>query len=310
MSSLLNPMAKEKQKPINKYIKNRLLVKDFNDYLDIFSGYKCIRIEKKHSIYLNDILYFFDYYFNSVYPEKESIYDVIDYSSPKTHKVIGFSLFDIHLPSFSEPMSTTNLYLDFANLNADSIVIDLGAYSGLTSIIFDMDITKQNPNAQGKVIAVDPDIKNTESIEYNLEQYKKITGREISYLYAACTKEDGPVEFSAEGNMGASITRTVGRNRGLLTMVPGYTLSSIAQLYNLKTIDFIKCDIEGTEAEIFDDYRFFEEFSPRFIVEPHYYRHSTILTTDTVIEKLSYYGYKCKVIPQCGSEFPLIECVK
>ena len=51
--------------------------------------------------------------------------------------------------SLSEPIVTAKQYNDFANLSEESIAIDLGAYSGLTSILMDQNIIRENPKNYG-----------------------------------------------------------------------------------------------------------------------------------------------------------------
>lgn len=276
--------------------------------INFIKGDKCVRISKKHKIYFNDLIDSFDYYFSSVEPEKTKDYDLVDFSKPKAHRVIGFDLHKVKFSSFAEPIETTHQYIDFAQLNEDSVVLDLGAYSGLTSILFDIEISKNNKQAQGKVIAVDPDIKNSDCIKYNFQNYQDKTGRKIEYLHGAVWCTDGEIEFSSEGNMGASALAIVGEKRGFKTRVKSYTLSSIAKKYNLNKIDFIKCDIEGGELNIFNDEEFFKNYKPKIIIEAHYFGDKMELSSGVVINTLSKYAYSCKEIKQNGVELPLIEC--
>jgi hypothetical protein len=74
----------------------------------------------------------------------------------------------------------------------------------------------------------------------------------------------------------------------------------------LETIDFIKCDVEGAEAVIFEDELFFKTFKPRIIVEVHFVKNKE--TTDKVISDLKKYGYTFKKIHQTGVTLPLLEC--
>ena len=89
--------------------------------------------------------------------------------------------------------------------------------------------------------------------------------------------------------------------------MPSYTLSAIAEHFELSKIDFIKCDVEGAEAVIFNDRAFFERNRPRIIAEVHNVRGT--MTTGTVADTLSPYGYRCTEVAQPGSDLPLLECV-
>lgn len=265
------------------------------------SGDKCIRISRKHLIYLGDVLNSFDYYYSAVEPIQVGEKRVVDYSTPRFHKVIGFELFPVMFSSFAEPIVTTNQYLDFAGLKKGSVVLDLGAYSGLTSMLFDKLV---GPN--GRVIAVDADSNNIQAIMNNFGYYQTITGRRIELLEGAVWKHNKGIFFSVEGNMGASAIEYVGRERGNIRHVQTFTLNSIASRFDLKSVDFIKCDIEGAESVIFNDPEFFENIRPRIIIEPHIVDGK--LTVATCVEQLTPFGYKFKEIEQHGVQLPLLEC--
>lgn len=276
--------------------------------INIFNGNDCIRISKKHKIYLYDITSCFEYYFSSVEPEKWGKYNLVDFSKRNPHKVKGFNEHKVLFSSFAEPIRTAQQYIDFAQLNSDSVVLDLGAYSGLTSILFDQSITKNNSEIKGRVIAVDPDVINCACIKKNFIAYKQATGRNIEYLHGAVWKTDGQIEFSSEGNMGASAICFVGKKRGKKQKVKSFTLNSIAQKYNLSKIDFIKCDVEGAEIYIFNDDEFFKKYSQKIIFESHCVDDNMVLSSQKVIDALSKYGYNCKEVPQEGTNLPLVEC--
>jgi FkbM family methyltransferase len=261
---------------------------------------RIVRLSTQHWTYINDIILSFDYYFDAVEPLDWSGYQLVDYSLPKFHNVIGFDLMPVMFASFSEPMASTLQYLDFAALQPGSVVFDLGAYSGLSSIVF-----KEQVGASGRVVAVDADTQNTKTIETNLALYKSLTKQDIELVYGAMWHHCDGLEFSSDGTMGASATGIVG-GRGTQTMVKSYTLSKLADLFDLKAIDFIKCDIEGAESVIFEDADFFKQFRPKIIVEPHMV--AGTMTTAQCVDALSRYGYTCEIIEQPGVVFPLIAC--
>lgn len=271
------------------------------DYLDFIQSDNMIRISIRHSIYSHDIINSFQYYFNSVEPLNYNGYNLVDYSTSRYHDVIGYNKHPIFFSSFAEPIITTNQYLDFANLKPNSVVLDLGAYSGLTSILF-----KNIVEYDGKVIAVEADDNNINAINKNFKIYEDLTKNKINLLSGAVWSNDDGLVFSNEGNMGSSAISIVGINRGNIKNVNSYKLSTIAQKFNLEKIDFIKCDIEGGESVIFEDTAFFETFKPRIIVEPHYMGNKT--TTEKVMNDLKKFDYTFKLIEQKGVDLPLIEC--
>ena len=119
---------------------------------------------------------------------------------------------------------------------------------------------------------------------------------------------DGEVDFAHDGNMGASSTSIVGR-RGNVSKTKTLTLSSIASFLHLSKIDFIKCDIEGAEIEIFKDENFFNLYHPKIIIETHYLNNYTEMTTEVVINQIKKYNYEIKEVKQDGFDLPLLECI-
>lgn len=282
--------------------KKGLVIKHKSDFTDIIRGDDVIRISSRHLVYLGDILTSFDYYYSAVVPLKWFGINLVDYSTPRYHDVIGFDKSPILFSSFSEPLITTTQYLTFANLNEGMTVLDLGAYSGLTSIVFSLAVGKT-----GTVVAVDADAQNIECIKRNFSNFHRYSDNEIVFLEGAVWENNDGIVFASEGNMGSSVAGILGSARGLHHKVPSFTLSSIADRFNLKRVDFIKCDIEGAENVIFTDRTFFQRFAPRIIIEPHIV--DSLETTKKCISDLNAYGYCCEKIIQKGVTLPLLECM-
>lgn len=262
---------------------------------------KIIRISRQHNRYLPDILNSFEYYFRAVKCLNFNGIQLVDYSLPRFHEVIGYTDQPIIFPSFAEPVSTTNQYLAFAQLKEGSQVLDLGAYSGLTSILFDKKVGKT-----GRVIAVDADKTNIISIKKNLELYKRMNGKLINLLEGAVWDHTKGLLFSNEGNMGSSALIEEGSRHNKAIKVSSYTLSSIVNKFHLKSVDFIKCDIEGAESVIFNDGVFFKNNFPKIIIETHFIK--GVSTTQSCIQQLSKYGYQFQKIAQHGVSLPLLKC--
>ena len=292
------------------YNDGELLIEKKYDIINVYKGAKCIRIPKELEVYIYDLKNDFDFYFSAVESKKENKYQVVDFTRNKIHKIRGFNLHKIMLPSFTEPISPLLQYTEFAQLDETSVVIDLGAYCGLAGILFDREISKNNKNAKGLVISVEADPKNKKSIEYNFNQYYKKTGRKVNYIQAAIWKNDGEITFASEGHMASSVNHTGYSNRGEDLKIPAISLSTIAKRFKLSKVDFIKCDIEGAETEIFKDKEFFELYSPKILIECHY---TDLEQTHSVIPKvksiLSGYNYECREVIQDGFDLPLLECI-
>jgi len=271
-------------------------------YIDfIRNNRELIRLSVKHFIYAADMINSFEYYFSAVNSIEFNGMLLVDYSCPKYHDVIGFDVMPVFFPSLAEPIVTSQQYLTFANIREGDSILDLGAYSGLTSIMF-----KELCGKSGRVIAVEADKQNCTAIKINLNLYQKITGNQIDLLCGAVWNNDKGLSFSSEGNMGSSAVEIVGMDRGMVDKIPSFTLLQIANMHKLRSIQFIKCDIEGGECVIFEDSEFFSTHRPRIIIESHMVGNKE--TTEKCIHDLQKYGYECKRIFQTGVTLPLVEC--
>ncbi|CAN2168681.1 Methyltransferase FkbM [Candidatus Nanopelagicaceae bacterium] len=263
---------------------------------------KVIRLSVNHTAYLRDLVRSFDYYFGSVIPLKIGEYQVVDFSQPKDHDVVGFDLFPVNLPSLAEPISTNNQYISFAQLSEGDIVIDLGAYAGLSSIMF-----KQVVGKTGKVIAVEADSRNLRSLKTNFKRYEDCSAESIEVLEVAVWNHSKGITFTSDGNMGSSATEILGSTRGKSNFVPTMTLSDIATSLKLEKVSLIKCDIEGGELAVFQDLAFFNKYRPRIIIESHVIE--GVLTSKKVTEDLMKVKYSVREVIQPGVDYPLLECV-
>ena len=286
--------------PIARRCQIRLRIAD--DHVDVLKDDRAIRICHEHQFYLPSIIHEFEFFHSAVEPIHVRGFNIVDYSTPRFHEVKGYVGAPVLFPALAEPIETSLQYLRHAQLSKGSVAIDLGAYSGLTSILLDRQVGKE-----GRVIAVEADRNNLACVKRNLDLHEKLGGRKIELIHAAIWRTDGDIQFSSEGNMGSSATSIVGAGRASSTTIPALTLTSLANQLNLKRVDFIKCDIEGAEAVIFDQPRFFQRFQPRMIVEVHPV--DGVSTSEACKAKLGEFGYVCQEFPQVGSDLPLLECV-
>lgn len=273
-----------------------------DSFIEVKKGDGVTRILREHTGYLDDVLNSYDHYFDAVLPTPMNGLRRVDYAGPRYHDMVGFEMSPIMFPSFPEPVVTARQYLHFASLSPAMVVIDLGAYSGLTSMIF-----SQAVGDGGVVVAVDADPLNLDCMHRNIGRYLNVSHSCIKIMEGAVWNHARGIEFSCEGNRGGSASAIVGGNRGRLVRVDTFTLDDIAEINRLSRVDFIKCDVEGEESLIFEDDRFFSKFKPKIIVEPHFVNGQ--LTTDKVRADRSRYGYVFRAIPQDGVQLPLLECI-
>lgn len=279
-----------------------------SDCIDIIhrDGAKSVRIGRHHAIYVVDIIECFDYYFLSVRPAQQDMQgrklELVDFSRTDKHWVEGFDEFPITFSGLPEPMITAQQYLDFAQLEQGGVVIDLGSYSALTSIVFANAV-----GAFGRVVALEPDPISFVTARTNVDSYEEATGlKNIELVRAAVAGRTGTLRLSSEGTLGSAAASLVGGHRGQVIDVPAYTLDDIAERQNLSKVDFVKIDIEGSEEEVIAaSSPFFARFRPKLIIEPHFVR--GVSSEEAIKRMLASYGYGCDTIPQIGiSKLPLI----
>jgi FkbM family methyltransferase len=255
-----------------------------------------ILLGKSNLAYSRDVIANFEFYCHSTSDIRK------DFSKPKYHNILGFSDFPIHTPGLPEPMGTLEQYCDFLKLKPGDTVLDLGSYSGLSSIIFN-----QHVGPTGTVIAIEADPINANSSDINFNKAKEVWGFSPHLVKKAIWHEETVLEFAAESNLGSAVKALLPRSKVPGVHVPTVTLSKLVFEFNLKSVDAIKADIEGAEYWAFSDKIFFSEFHPKIIFEPAE-EQSQYTKESQITALLESYGYKCTKIKQIGSPLPLIFC--
>lgn len=276
------------------------------DVIDSAGG-RMIRLRRDHWPYARDMVDHFDYYFDSVVPFRMKVggrsFDIVDFSSPRFHAVRGFAGVPLYHSSLVEPYRTCQQYLEFAQLRPGQTVLDLGAYSGLTSIAFARAVGRA-----GLVVALEPDPENFSASQTNLELAARAAEEmaPVRLLPIAASSTSGRVLFCADGAMGssqASILRPA--RRGDTVWVESLPLDEIAGRMEFSCLDFLKMDIEGAEIDVLSSSRdFFHRFRPRVVVEPHVVHGR--LCDQLISEQLRRYGYRCRTVHQNGASLPLV----
>lgn len=288
-------------------VRGGLRVRRAGDVLEIVddAAARLIRMSVANAVHLPDMIESFDYYFHSAQPVdvryRGAVYRLIDFSSPRLHYVRGFEDFPVLCPSSTEPYSTIEQYLDFAGIVPGGVVIDLGAYSGLTSIAFSKAVGRH-----GRVLALEPDPINLRSAEHNLAMHARVNGLDnLTLLPMAASDQDGTIALSSEGTMGSALTSIVGGYRGTTVEVPSRTLGTLARDFSPDRIDFVKIDIEGAEALVVPvSADFLARYRPRLVIEGH--RVNGVSTIEPLVAFLTEQGYHCRVEGQEGMTFKLI----
>ncbi len=263
---------------------------------------KNVKISRNHYSYVPEIASNFYYFFNSVMEKHNGRSRDVDFSRPDYHLVRGYNKQLIRFPAMVESIYTIYQYINLSKFNKGSVVLDIVAYSGFTSILFDEVVGEY-----GKVIAIEADPFNVECINDNFSCYNNRTGRSIDLVNAAVWNYSGIIQISCEGNLGSHAAQLHGYCRANREYVKSITLDDLAEMFSLTRVDFIKCDIEGAESVIFDRPYFFERFRPRIVAEVH--RVNGVLTSKELRKTLEKLGYTCREVRQIGSRLPLMVCL-
>ena len=260
-----------------------------------------IRIRTSQKLYLEETLSNFDFYFEGVIPSKQGKKEIVDYSKPAWHDVKNFDLMPIYFNSFCEPLRMIDKYIEFSEISEGSVVIDLGAYSALTSIIFD-----QRVGQTGLVIAIEADRENYLTCVKNLSLYEKITKKKIHLVNAAIWRDTNGIMFSSESSMGSSAVDFVGNDRAENIFVNTVTLMSLVNDFKLERVDFIKCDIEGAESVALNAPDFFNKYKPIVVMELHFI--DGVSTEYSCRSFMENFGYTCTLKDQEGYPLKLLFC--
>jgi FkbM family methyltransferase len=280
----------------------RLVVRDL--FYDLERSDTVLRIRQSHAIYLRHMIDNFDYYVDSVEPLRVDGRVVVDISGPRYHRLKGFADVPFLFPSHTEPYATTAEYLEFAELSEGKIVLDIGAYSGVTSIVF-----AQLVAPTGHVYAFEADETNYACAKVNIEMAERVMGlKNITLIHKAIWSHSNGVLFSHEGAMGSSAVAITGGGRGTERIVPSTTLEDFFSESGLTHVDFVKVDIEGGEIAMLENsMEFLASIKTRMIMEPHWVGGE--LTTERCRSLLESAGYETHVREKVGELDSLIEVV-
>lgn len=280
----------------------KLVIRDV--FFDLEQNNKVLRIRSSHSFYLPHMIENFDYYVDSVIAVPVDGRILVDMSGPRYHRLRGFADIPFLFPSHTEPYGTTAEYLAFAGLGEGQVVLDIGAYSAVTSIIFAGLV-----GASGHVYAFEADRTNYECALQNLEMAGRWMGlNNITLMHKAVWSHADGVMFSNEGAMGSSAVAITGGGRGVENNTPSTTLEGFCREQELDRVDFIKIDIEGGEIELLESsVDFLARLKTKLIVEPHWVGGS--MSTERCCRLLKLAGYAVRVREKMGESEQMIEAV-
>ncbi len=184
-----------------------------------------------------------------------------------------------------------NLYSKYLDKKEIETVVDFGAHKGFFILgLLNAGITVN------RLIAVEPFLENINALKSNLDLNKKLA-KNLKELFV----EEGAVSKTS-GEMKLHITKSgvhhslrdpsslneVIEERIVLTKTP----KEIFDKYNIKKIDVLKIDIEGSEFDIFnaEQNSFLLENTENIIIEIH----PEYGAVTDILELLNKYGFKLK----------------
>jgi FkbM family methyltransferase len=253
---------------------------------------RAIVINKRHAIYLADMVLYFDFFFGAVTPDSNN---EVHYETPAWQTLLGFDG-PVYFTSLAESASTLDLYQELVGLKPGDVVLDVGAYCGLSALGF-----ARRVGDAGRVYAFEPDPENFAALEKNRESFGL---KNLSAEKFAVWKESGTLEFQADGTAGASVRTVSGRGNSTV-QVNSTTLADFIASQSLTRIDLIKIDAEGSEADILSSSRaILRQFKPGLIVELHPVH--DVMTTEACRAVLEEEGYETRIVPQPGTSCPLM----
>jgi FkbM family methyltransferase len=129
-------------------------------------------------------------------------------------------------------------------LKPDSVILDLGSNIGVTVLHL------KHLYPSSRIIGVEMDEDNYKLAELNVAGVEN-----VELINSAISVNDGIVSYNKSDNVDAyHVTANDDKSAaGGLVSVNSITIQSLLSKYNLKTVDFMKMDIEGEEIKIFDE---------------------------------------------------------
>ena len=177
------------------------------------------------------------------------------------------------------------------DLKPDCVIVDLGANVGYTMAHFAFLYPKS------RIIAVELDKDNIEIASRNISFCQE----RCRLIHAAIWSTDGQVQYEGDGEWGFHVLEGHPDIKSNAKQAPARTIDSIFEEYNLDTVHYLKIDIEGAEANVFQGPMSWINHvqSMKIEVHPHFNPAATI---ENCMNALISYGFKCtkdNYHPQC-----------
>lgn len=262
---------------------------------------KEIILHIRNITYVKEIVDYFNFYYDSVLLRNNT--DSLDFSTPKEHELANVSFsFGLEFSSVPTPAQTSSRYIEILKPKPGDTILDLGSYCGLTVIDFLLSVGNK-----GFVLGVEADSNNFMCLKNNMEKFRKeYAGYNFELENVAISDKVGFEYFSNNQDMSSAIvdiSPTLHQQKNNYTKVPSSTVSELCKKHNLKKIDIIKADIEGSEVNLLKDATFFENHNPKILLEPISLKGKNSL--EEIYSYMDHYGYEVKTYNQEGAKVPI-----
>jgi FkbM family methyltransferase len=167
---------------------------------------------------------------------------------PLFQQMFGHSHYDLR--SFARHSDIERRYSEILETNKRPLIVDAGANVGLSALYW------RDRYPQAAIIAIEPEPGNFAELQ------RRMAGDELCFcLNAAIANFNGAVQLEDPG-----LTECGFRTKQTATGIPAYRLDAILQKAPWDVEPFIlKIDIEGFEADLFDDPEIFDAYYVCFI---------------------------------------------
>ncbi|AEM38272.1 methyltransferase FkbM family [Pyrolobus fumarii 1A] len=175
------------------------------------------------------------------------------------------------------------------------VLVDIGAFAGESSIwMYD------RVNGEAKVLAFEPDPSVLEALRYNIE-INKLENNVVPLGYALSDKT-GKMILSAQEGM-SSITFSTSERKHEVSVV---TLDSILEKLSIKTVEYVKIDVEGAEVNVLRGAkRTLREYRPVMAVSV-YHRPRDPIVIARMLQEAGYTKFSMRFILPLQNEVVLV----
>ncbi len=211
--------------------------------LKVWKFYKYIRVKKRNLDLTNKVVYVNGYNL-ALLPNDDGISTEL-------------ALFNTH-----EPLNTELLT---QNLKKGMVCFDVGANIGYYTLL-----ESKMVGDEGKVIAIEPSPINFKQLQKNIQNEK---AKNVELYQIAGGDQNSTIKFLLDPH--SNLSRIISneekvREKGEIVDVPMKKLDSFLEASTIRTLDFIRMDVEGYEFNILEGMRnSIKKFRPAIQMEVH-----------------------------------------